>query len=151
MYRGVPSRRAELQPFGVRMALARILSILGNSDLEYFSRHLSSTVMRPCKRQYRSASVVHSDSDRHFSPSDNDSSAQESDGSAPSTVVVPQKRAKQPKARRAPVPAPIADPTSPMINYSISIFSFSEIKKSSLNGSPRARLFNFVPTSPGTR
>ena len=121
----------DLQPFGVRMALAWILSILGNSDLEYFSRRLSSTVMpRPCKRQYRSASIVHSDSDWHFSPSDDDSSAQESDGSAPSTVVVPQKRAKQPKARRAPVPAPIADPTSPMINYSISILSFSEIKKS---------------------
>ena len=111
------------------MALARILSILGNWDLEYY-RRLSSTVMpRPCKRQYCSASMVHSDSDWHFSPSDDEnSSAQDVMG----LLVNCRRTSETRQATEGPTcacPSPIADPTSPMINYAVSVFSSAEMKK----------------------
>ena len=146
------------------MALARIFDIIGNRDFENFYlrfSHSTTTVMtRPRKKkQFRAPSIITSEVDRQFSPSESESSAQESDGSPESTrsatPVIPRKRAKQPKAQAlvpVPIPVPVSVPVPtvnhPIINYAVSVFSSAEMKKAVSKRVPKSSSFQLRTDEP---
>ena len=150
------------------MALPRIFDILGSRDFEKIYRRFShpqpSSMPGPRKKPHTTPSIITSDLDHRYSPSESESSAHESDGSvqlestrsATPAPVIPRKRAKQAKQPRAPalapvpvlVPVPVPDVVAPTINYAVSVFSAAEMKKAVSKRVPKSSSFQLRTDEP---
>ena len=110
---------------------------------------------RPRKKQYRQPSIIDSDLDRRFSGSNSGSDSDSPSESHASDIVVqpivlPQKRAKQPKPAHASAPhTPIQAPAPTVtINYAISVFSSAEMKKATSKRVPKCSSFQLRTEEP---
>ena len=103
---------------------------------------------RARKKQYRPPSIIDSDMDRQFSPSESESS--ESDSSIPSQsapVIVPSKRPKQTTTRAV---SPTVAPEVPImkIDYVVVIFSAVEMQKACSKRVPKRASFQLQTDEP---
>jgi hypothetical protein len=116
------------------------------------------TRARDRKRRYRPPSVITSDVDRRFSPSESDSdSSNQSHKSNISAVVLPKKRPRKATPPRVPppaiAPAPNNAPAIPTVkainvHYVTSIFSTAEMKKTLNKRVPKNASFQLQTDEP---
>jgi hypothetical protein len=114
------------------------------------------TRARARKRQYRPPSIITSDVDRRFSPSESESDS--SNQSVTTSIVLPKKRNRKATPPRLPPPpaiAPVSDhaPDTPTVNainvhYVTSILSTAEVKKSINKRVPKNASFQLRTDEP---